>query len=88
MATEVQEREIAIFLSGSEEPIWVLSDACVPASGDVVTIEQADGSTRNYRVLKRNWITAKQGEHMFSRVRLVVTEVTDDAATAAFGTYG
>lgn len=70
-------RNIAFHLKDDAHPIWAIRDVEVPTVGDLVAVEDADGSLRSFTVVRRLWITAKQGESSFGRVRLIVEELTD-----------
>lgn len=61
-------------LKGKEEPLWAFRDSNVPLPDDLVSIEEADGTTKTYKVEARLWFTAKQGAHNFLRIRLLVKE--------------
>lgn len=63
-------REIALYFKGESEPVWVVQDDTVPMPGDHVEVENADGSRTSGIVHSRSWVTAKQGESSFSRVRI------------------
>lgn len=71
---ESVSRTIECYIEGEDEPVWVLRDVEVPLSGDGVCIENADGSERSFTVESRTWVTSKQGEHRFGRVRLFLAE--------------
>lgn len=72
MRDEEHLRSIELYQEGDDQPVWVVRDHAVPLPGDHIGIEQSDGSTRTYTVVSRTWLTAKQGEHSFARLRLTV----------------
>lgn len=72
------EREISIHRKdnpGADGLVWVVRDFEVPAVGDMVSVEDAEGKANAFKVLEHVWVTAKQGEISFARVRLVVEEL-------------
>lgn len=77
MTTTSEVRAVEIFLEGSAEPLWVVRDNSVPLPEDLIFIENADGLGKTYKIVKRIWGTAKQGESSFMRIRLTVKEVSD-----------
>jgi hypothetical protein len=81
MGDEEHFRSIEIYQEGDDQPVWVIRDHAVPLPGDQIGIEQSDGSTRSYTVVSRTWLTAKQGEHSFARVRLTVKGKPKPAST-------
>lgn len=66
---------IEFHLKDDEETLWAIRDSNVPLPDDLVSIENADGTAKTYRVETRMWVTAKQGAHNFYRVRLKLKEV-------------
>ncbi|HEY6814060.1 MAG TPA: hypothetical protein VI168_00840 [Croceibacterium sp.] len=75
-----EERNISFHLTDDKNfknPVWAISDTLVPAIGDSITIESVDDAFDTYRVVGRNWNTAKQGASSFTQVRVIVAEVTD-----------
>lgn len=75
-----EERNISFHLTDDKDfknPIWAVGDSLVPAIGDSITIESADDVFSTYRIVGRDWATAKQGARSFTQVRLLVVEVTD-----------
>ena len=74
-----EDRSISFHLLDDKEfknPIWVVKDALVPAIGDSITIESADDALDTYRVVGRDWMTAKQGASTFTQVRILAEKVT------------
>lgn len=73
--TETDEAQMIEFcVKGDEEPLWAIRDNNVPLPDDLVSIENADGTAMTYKVETRMWVTAKQGDHRFGRVRLILAE--------------
>lgn len=68
-------RKIEIYSIDTAGPLWVVTDTSEPNVGDAVYIEQSDNTVRQYEVKRRAWITAKQGESSFSRLRLFVEHI-------------
>lgn len=58
--TETDEAQMIEFcLMGEEEPLGAIRDSNVPLPDDLVSIENADGTAKTYRVESRMWFTAK-----------------------------
>lgn len=75
MSSDDLGRAIEIYSADTGGVIWVCRDVAEPAVGDAVFIEQADGRMLQYEIKRRAWITAKQGESSFTRLRLFVDDV-------------
>jgi len=76
-------RTIEFHLKGEVEPLWVIRDSNVPLPDDLISIENADGTAKTYKVESRMWVTAKQGESSFARVSLIVKEIKPNTSWSA-----